>query len=93
MDVLFLSERIFIDDDFVPGGIVVTPEGTIRTIIRGQAELNSWMYAFETQTVSVAEGAIQSRRCVTPVGHAGNRFDGSKVTLVFFRPTILENMC
>lgn len=46
MDNLFLSKRIFVDNsDFIDGGVLVTPQGKIRTIFRSQTEVNSWMYA------------------------------------------------
>ncbi len=51
MDKLFLSKRMFIDNEFVNGGIVVTPNGKIRSILRSQQEVNSWMYANEADEV------------------------------------------
>lgn len=51
MDKLFLSKRMFIDDEFVNGGILVTPEGTIRSVMRSQQEVNSWMYGNEADEV------------------------------------------
>lgn len=51
MDILFLSKRMFIDNAFVNGGILVTPEGKIRSVLRSQQEVNSWMYANEADEV------------------------------------------
>lgn len=51
MDVLFLCKRILIDNNFIDGGILVTPDGTIRTILRTQSEVNSWMYSNESDEV------------------------------------------
>lgn len=51
MDDLFLSKRIWCDNEFVAGGILVTPEGKIRTIFRSQQEVNSWMYSNEANEV------------------------------------------
>ncbi|XP_037028604.1 allantoinase [Bradysia coprophila] len=48
MDKLFLSKRMFIDSEFVSGGILVAPNGKIRSILRSQQEINSWMYANES---------------------------------------------
>lgn len=52
MDILFLSKRMFIENEFVSGGILVTTEGKIRTVMRSQQEVNSWMYANEADEVS-----------------------------------------
>lgn len=51
MDKLLLSKRMFIDNEFVNGGILVTPDGTIRSVMRSQQEVNSWMYANEADEV------------------------------------------
>lgn len=51
MDKLFLSKRMFIDNEFLNGGILVTPSGKIRSILRSQQEINSWMYANEADEV------------------------------------------
>lgn len=51
MDILFLSKRMFIDNEFVNGGILVTPKGKIRSVMRSQQEVNSWMYANEADEV------------------------------------------
>lgn len=51
MDTLFLSKRMFIDNEYVNGGVLVTPDGTIRCVMRSQQEVNSWMYANEAEEV------------------------------------------
>lgn len=53
MDVLFLCKRILIDNNYIDGGILVTQEGTIRTILRTQSEVNSWMYSNEADEVRI----------------------------------------
>lgn len=52
LDTLFLSKRIFVDDHFIEGGILVTSEGKIRKLLRSQEEVNSIMYACESEAVS-----------------------------------------
>lgn len=52
MDTLFLSKRIFINNEFINGGVLVTPEGKIRSVMRSQQEVNSWMYGNEADEVS-----------------------------------------
>ena len=52
MDDLFLSKRIFIDGEFIDGGILVTPQGKIRQILQTQEEVNTWIYSNETNEVS-----------------------------------------
>lgn len=42
MDKLFQSERIFVDDCFINGGILVTPEGKIRKLFRSHQEIDLW---------------------------------------------------
>lgn len=54
MDELFLCKRIFCDDEFINGGVLVTPEGKIRSILRSQEEINSWMYSNESNEVTYA---------------------------------------
>lgn len=51
MDKLFLSKRMFIDNEFVDGGILVAANGKIRSVLRSQQEINSWMYANESDEV------------------------------------------
>lgn len=51
MDNLFLSKKIFVDSEFIDGGVLVSPEGKIRSILRSQEEVNSWMYSNESNEV------------------------------------------
>lgn len=53
MDILFTCNRIYLDGEFIAGGIVsAADDGTIRQILRGQEELNSFLYANESAEVS-----------------------------------------
>lgn len=52
MDKLFISERIFINDAFVDGAVVVTSEGKIFKIIRDPDEIVLWQLAHSTAAVN-----------------------------------------
>lgn len=59
MDVLFVCKRIYLDGEFVNGGIVSSAEdGTIIDILRGQEQLNTFMYANESAEVSIVNCVV-----------------------------------
>lgn len=52
MDLLFLSKRIFLDGEFVNGGILVSQSGKIREIFTTQEQVNTWLYSNQAEDVS-----------------------------------------
>ncbi|XP_055389741.1 uncharacterized protein LOC129618776 isoform X2 [Condylostylus longicornis] len=54
MDILFVSQKIFLGDnceDFIDGAILVTTEGKIRQILRNREQVNSFIYNNEPESV------------------------------------------
>lgn len=53
MDKLFISERIFVNDEFIDGAIVVSKDGKISKILRDPNEILFWQLAHNTEAVII----------------------------------------
>lgn len=51
MDRIYSSGYILIDDEFVDGAIVVSPEGKIKKVLRTPGETEDWIYENKIEEV------------------------------------------
>lgn len=94
MDKLFLSKRMFIDNEFVNGGILVTPNGKIRSILRTQQEINSWMYANESDEVCLLWSSCLINnylKCLNMLSIATSWISDKTVVLLYYAKIFSHN--
>lgn len=53
MQRIFISDRMFIENKFVDGGVVVNSNGKIENILNSETELKTWLLAHTLDLVEV----------------------------------------